>query len=1003
MSTVIIPALCVSRRNACQQKWGVVGSSPLAESLSEVSAQELIAAINTVSEQVEVLRNVADEIREQLSWAVQNGRFSFERDDFPQPTQQGSVESTAHENDVPDAAEFTTEEGTGAEQTDIASTNEDASGQQSKNGLLFDGDDERSEEHPFVRDDRQQSFGTLLSYDWPEPDEDHNTITVDRVMQSDDVPPHRFTIRRGDTVNARFNSGELAIGKAVGISLADRQVRVRFREGSQGLWFPVGCVYPALESEQTDVAPALTETADISIHRSKETPADIDPPSVPVAAPDSEIADNELEAEPIRPYTFTDLQEFRTRLLEGDVDAASLHQELQRLIESRQTFIEQLVADNDAKQLKVRAARLGSFDANRSTKQQNSEHIYRSCLQVMTLSESVTYQPLKETYEEAITRIVGSITDEMIQQHVQRISERTAQHQQALDNPQTLDDFQQFVRVQGEEALSHDQLVAFDRLRADATRSRRSHKLKPETVQQIVSDVAGLEFTISEGYHDRKQIPLWICSLNQRVDRPVFMELKQKASMLGGWWSSFKKPYGFHFKTPEAASQFAGLLDRDADRSDQLADRDAERLESTSERLLSLADDQEKAADAILVQDRLTNTVRRAEMAAGVRGRAYSQQAFAKTLRSLGESLRDGDNPYLDRVRTMTQLSTLISILRQGKTRRNKLLMDNKGELGMWERRKESDNLDNRPLETEDADFAEYPFPTIDRRNMADVIAKALRTKGLKLRARQMGRWLTDQNDLITFRRHDHVATFEEFCSQCSNRGIDVSLLTSTLEDYKRLQAANIQTLPELRMALRELVPHLVRRNEDDPVMKAEQNLIGMKLPGFFPTPATVVLQMIERAEIEEHHRILEPSAGKGDILDSLRRHHPEANVSAVETNGTLFDVLEAKGHDVERGDFLDHHGEYDRILMNPPFENGAEIDHIRHAYDQLANGGRLVSIMSEGPFFRSDRRAIEFREWFEERGGESEQLPEDAFSGTDAFRKTGVRTRIVVLEKQRA
>jgi hypothetical protein len=88
---------------------------------------------------------------------------------------------------------------------------------------------------------------------------------------------------------------------------------------------------------------------------------------------------------------------------------------------------------------------------------------------------------------------------------------------------------------------------------------------------------------------------------------------------------------------------------------------------------------------------------------------------------------------------------------------------------------------------------------------------------------------------------------------------------------------------------------------------------------------------------------------------------------------------------------------------MNPPFENGTDIDHVRHAYDQLDAGGKLVAIMSEGPFFRSDSKAQEFRGWFDDLAGEAEQLPEDAFNGSDAFRKTGVRTQIVRLSKKDA
>ena len=83
------------------------------------------------------------------------------------------------------------------------------------------------------------------------------------------------------------------------------------------------------------------------------------------------------------------------------------------------------------------------------------------------------------------------------------------------------------------------------------------------------------------------------------------------------------------------------------------------------------------------------------------------------------------------------------------------------------------------------------------------------------------------------------------------------------------------------------------------------------------------------------------------------------------------------------------------------PFANGLDIDHVRHAFDQLAPGGRLVAVMSEGPVFRQDRKASDFREWLDELGGESEQLPEDSFRGVEAFRETGVRTRVVWLEKE--
>ena len=88
----------------------------------------------------------------------------------------------------------------------------------------------------------------------------------------------------------------------------------------------------------------------------------------------------------------------------------------------------------------------------------------------------------------------------------------------------------------------------------------------------------------------------------------------------------------------------------------------------------------------------------------------------------------------------------------------------------------------------------------------------------------------------------------------------------------------------------------------------------------------------------------------------------------------------------------------YDRIIMNPPFEKGQDIDHVRRAYDMLHPNGRIVAIMSEGPFYRSDSKAQEFRAWLDDKGGTSEKLPEGSFKDSD--RSTGVNTRLVIIDK---
>jgi len=395
---------------------------------------------------------------------------------------------------------------------------------------------------------------------------------------------------------------------------------------------------------------------------------------------------------------------------------------------------------------------------------------------------------------------------------------------------------------------------------------------------------------------------------------------------------------------------------------------------------------------------KLKNTVRRSEMAAGERGRAYANQAMAGTLQRLVTALESGEAHYLDGVWAGTHVTALIGLLRRGKTKRNQQLLAEKGALGVWDRHRATEELDNRPLAREDAAFAEYPFPSVSRHHFKELLASAANTKGLKQVTRRLQSYAIGDREqyFIEFVDQSDIALLVDYLARCKAKRIDTRWVDDGLADYKRMRAGNIHTPQELRCALRELVPLLKKRRGDDPVAKAEQALVGVKIPGFFPTPKPVISRMLELAEIADEHRVLEPSAGKGDILDMLRMHHPDAAVTAIEINGSLFDILEAKQHQVERGDCLEHQGEYDRVLMNPPFENGADIDHVRHAFAQLAPGGRLVSVMCEGPFFRQDRKASEFREWLDELSGECEQLPEDSFRGVEAFRETGVRTRVV-------
>ena len=183
------------------------------------------------------------------------------------------------------------------------------------------------------------------------------------------------------------------------------------------------------------------------------------------------------------------------------------------------------------------------------------------------------------------------------------------------------------------------------------------------------------------------------------------------------------------------------------------------------------------------------------------------------------------------------------------------------------------------------------------------------------------------------------------------------------------------------------------------------QELQRTDIPGFFPTPRTVALQVVELAGIRGGDTVLEPSAGAGHLAEVIRTETYGMAVSILccERMHSLRDILKLKGFALtEDSDFLEMEPreDIDRILMNPPFENGQDIEHVRKAYEMLADEGRLVSVVSSGVSFRTDRKTTEFREWLDSVGGTVEPLPPGSFDTSEAFRRTGVSASLVVVCK---
>jgi SAM-dependent methyltransferase len=187
-------------------------------------------------------------------------------------------------------------------------------------------------------------------------------------------------------------------------------------------------------------------------------------------------------------------------------------------------------------------------------------------------------------------------------------------------------------------------------------------------------------------------------------------------------------------------------------------------------------------------------------------------------------------------------------------------------------------------------------------------------------------------------------------------------------------------------------------------------------VPQLFPTPRDLARRLVDLADVQPGHRILEPSAGTGAIVSAImnRLTGPDCGrLVAVEVDPRLAQGLEddrarrlyATEHNygIACADFLtcavdpprapESHapgtlvfGRFDRIVMNPPFAGGADIAHIQHARTFLRPDGRLVAVCANGPRQRAALQPIAV-DWID--------LPAGSFEAAG----TNVNAAIVVLE----
>ncbi|MFA7287448.1 MAG: DUF4942 domain-containing protein [Melioribacteraceae bacterium] len=174
--------------------------------------------------------------------------------------------------------------------------------------------------------------------------------------------------------------------------------------------------------------------------------------------------------------------------------------------------------------------------------------------------------------------------------------------------------------------------------------------------------------------------------------------------------------------------------------------------------------------------------------------------------------------------------------------------------------------------------------------------------------------------------------------------------------------------------------------------------------PDFYPTPPHLISKMLSKItpDIAKNIKsILEPSAGKGDLVERLndRFKNRRIDISAIEKDENLQHILRGKGIKVIDSDFLSFSGpdKFDLIFANFPFGEGDR--HLLKAIEILYSGSIICLINAESiknPFSSTRKLLVQK---LEELNAEIEYI-KDAF--IDAERKTNVEVALISLTIKR-
>ena len=168
----------------------------------------------------------------------------------------------------------------------------------------------------------------------------------------------------------------------------------------------------------------------------------------------------------------------------------------------------------------------------------------------------------------------------------------------------------------------------------------------------------------------------------------------------------------------------------------------------------------------------------------------------------------------------------------------------------------------------------------------------------------------------------------------------------------------------------------------------------------FFATPDAVAdLAASKFSSIKPNMKILEPSAGRGALINAVKRICPNAIVDCYELMPENVQFLRnIEGASIIGEDFIKEcTGKYQRIIANPPFSGNQDIEHVYAMYNHLDVNGEMSVITSQHWKIGSDSKCKNFRKWLDDHEAQIQDIAAGEFKESG----TGIQTTLIYIVKK--